>query len=154
MIKRSLVFGVTIYSGLVLAAMPITDLPSPPESLRQSLVPQTTAESPLRRADVILFIALPFAILWNTLTQTILNQLVGWRGDILNQKSPGGPSLFVFNERGVRSDMLFIAFSSILWSGTIAWNDYLETHHPAQAQTLKDNSGPLGLDLHLLRVAF
>lgn len=141
---------------LLVPAVAVTTPPMfmPPESLRQSLVPPAPAESALRRADVLFFIAIPFAVLWNTLTQTILNSVVGLRGNLLYNQTFSGASAFVMNDRGARSDVIYIAFSSMLWSGAIAWNDYLETHLPARAAVLREGSVAPGLDLHLLRLKF
>jgi hypothetical protein len=149
-LSRALAILMTAVS-LNAAIAPEVLLPSP--SLQAALKPAETGEHPARRFDVILFIALPFAILFSTLMPTILSFGTGLRASA-TAGVPLGLSDFTWSNLYLRSDILFIGINSVLWSTSIAVNDFQEGREPLAGEKLKRAMDANRIDLTLLRLAF
>lgn len=151
-LARALAILLTAVS-LNAAIAPEVLLPSP--SLQAALKPAAaeTGEHPARRFDVIFFIALPFAILFSTLMPTLLSFGTGLRASA-TAGVPLGLSDFTWSNLYLRSDILFIGINSVLWSTSIAVNDYKEGREPLAGEKLRRAMDANRIDLTLLRLAF
>ena len=137
-----------------------TDLAEPSPQLRAALIPPpATGEHPARRFEVLFFIALPFSILFSTAIPLLLNQAMGLRAAALTGAAFNSESFTAGWNNAmavlwVRSDVLFIGINSVLWSGSIALNDYLETREAYGGEKLRRAMDANRIDLTLLRLAF
>ena len=89
----------------------------------------TPPERKLRRFDIVAGIALPFAILYGSLGDTLLSAMTGVRA-LADQ---GGRyydfGSFSYPSSMVSGTFLFVAVNAVFWAGVIAANDLFETDH-------------------------
>ncbi|MBN8218321.1 MAG: hypothetical protein J0L75_16880 [Spirochaetes bacterium] len=139
-----------VLASLDAAIAPDVLLPSP--TLKAAVLPDG-GEHPARRFDVIFFIALPFTILFTSLVPGLLGLGTGLRAGIV-EKSSVKASEFPWASLYLRSDILFIGINSVLWSASIAINDFQEGRDPLAGDRLRRAMDDSRIDLTLLRMAF
>lgn len=159
--QKILAFGLVFF--LALPREPLqakslipSDLVVPDRALAANLTPEKkSGQTPLRRADIIFFIALPFTILYGTLLTLVLDYSVGLKGSVESGKiylgQLTGPA---FLPKVLDTNVLFIAANAALWSASIAHNDFSENLAERNREVLAERLDELRFHLNFFRTYF
>jgi hypothetical protein len=127
--------------------------PLPLLDLQPEKVAVASGETPVRRFDILFFIALPFAILYSTLADTLFSTATGIKIG-LDRKSTGSATPFVYPDASVNGNVLFIGMNAVIWSGVIAFNDFYEKEKPLREDYFKNFLSQARSDIYLFRSYF
>lgn len=132
------------------------DLLLPDRALVVNMTPEkNSGETPLRRADIIFFIALPFTILYGTLLTLLLDTSVGLKASVQSgQIYIGKLSGPAFLPKVLDTNVLFIAANAALWSASIAHNDFFENLAERNREVLAERIDELRFHLNFFRTYF
>jgi len=106
-------------------------------------------ESSFRRAEIIFFIALPFAILYSSGVTRLANRNGNLTYSDKRLFGKGNAKFFFVNHA-----RFFIIINCILWSGNIAFNDFYENLEPDNRESFITAMDGYRMDLNFFRVDY